>query len=559
MHSVRGSSYDPLVNPCPVCIADQGFLRSVDRPEYESPSSRIRVVDLFCGGGGLSVGVAEAARRVGRGTDIVLAVENDDETADVYALNFPSANLVRSDVCEVFGSDLGGPLTTTERRFRRQIGRVDILVAGPPCQGHSDLNNRTRRDDPRNALYLRVVRAAEVLRPTFVLVENVPAVRHDAGAVVAKATAALEQVGYLVASSVLDLLRFGVPQRRKRHILLATRDSIVEPSVVLDAASPCADHDPRTVSWAIHDLVGASAATGPDSASSTSADNQERIRYLFEEGVFDLPNRLRPNCHHDVHSYTSMYGRLSWEAPAQTITTGFGSMGQGRFVHPGLHRTLTPHEAARLQTLPDFFDLGASKSRHAWANVIGNAVPPLLGVHLIEPLLCAIAVEECACQDDVRGSGATTPNSPLRRKGTPPASSELIRTRMTTTRRRDTAPELALRSALFRLGCRFRVDRTIDGTRRRVDIVFPRDRIAVFVDGCFWHGCSDHGSLPKQNTEWWTEKLESNRQRDHDTDRRLRSNGWEVLRFWEHDNPLECAEIVHDVVLARRASIGGRN
>src|SRR5439155_20605066 len=90
------------------------------------------------------------------------------------------------------------------------------------------------------------------------------------------------------------------------------------------------------------------------------------------------------------HTYNSMYGRLSWNEPAQTITTGFGSMGQGRFVHPALSRTLTPHEAARLQTLPDFYDLDTSKGRGAWAMVIGNAVPPPLGVHLIEPLLCAL-------------------------------------------------------------------------------------------------------------------------------------------------------------------------
>ena len=134
--------------------------------------------------------------------------------------------------------------------------------------------------------------------------------------------------------SVLDLVRFGVPQRRKRHVLLAARYGTVELSVVLDAASPCTEHDPRTVSWAIHDLVGVSSATGPDSSAVVSPDNQERIRYLFEEGVFDLPNHLRPKCHQGDHRYFSMYGRLSWGAPAQTITTGFGSMGQGRFVHP---------------------------------------------------------------------------------------------------------------------------------------------------------------------------------------------------------------------------------
>src|SRR5690606_13269338 len=131
----------------------------------------------------------------------------------------------------------------------------------------------------------------------------------------------------------------------------------------------------RSVRWAIADLLDVTAKTGPDSPSTPTAENLKRMKWLHAApGRTDLPNRMRPECHRDrEHSYVSMYGRLSWDDPAQTITTGFGSMGQGRFVHPGLARTLTPHEAARLQTLPDFYDLDTSKGRGAWAMVIGNA------------------------------------------------------------------------------------------------------------------------------------------------------------------------------------------
>jgi DNA (cytosine-5)-methyltransferase 1 len=539
---------------CRVCAADLAFLRSTERPDYESLMPRIRVVDLFCGGGGLSMGVAEAARRLSQGTKVVLAVEVDDDSADVYEANFPAANLIRSDVCDLLNGELGTTATQKERRLRQRIGDVDVLVAGPPCQGHSDLNNHTRRSDPRNALYLRAVRAVEIFRPTFVVVENVPAIQHDAAGVLKAATEALEAGGYNFAVSVLNLVRFGVPQGRRRHVLLAALGDLVEPAVVLASPSPCADHQARTVAWAIDDLVDVVATEGPDSPSTASPVNRTRMNWLLENNAYDLPNHHRPKCHQGEHSYVSMYGRLRWDTPAQTITTGYGSMGQGRFVHPTLARTLTPHEAARLQTLPDFFDLDETKGREVWATVIGNAVPPLLGVHLLEPLLCALAGNEGS--NSGMKNGATTPAAPTTSSShgnrTPPASSEQIRLRMTTTKRRDTGPEIALRSELHRLGLRYRVDHKIKGTRRRVDIAFPKDRVAIYVDGCFWHGCPLHRTLPKKNREWWGTKLESNTQRDRDTDASLRATGWEVLRFWEHDDPAASAAKVHELLATRR-------
>lgn len=109
---------------------------------------------------------------------------------------------------------------------------------------------------------------------------------------------------------------------------------------------------------------------------------------------------------------------------------------------------------------------------------------------------------------------------------------------MQATAQRDTPAELALRSELHRQGLRFRVDRRVlSGSRRRADIVFPRQRVAVFVDGCFWHGCPEHGTWPKENAEWWRSKIESNRRRDADTDARLAAEGWLSIRVWEHELP----------------------
>jgi DNA mismatch endonuclease (patch repair protein) len=115
---------------------------------------------------------------------------------------------------------------------------------------------------------------------------------------------------------------------------------------------------------------------------------------------------------------------------------------------------------------------------------------------------------------------------------------------MQVTPRRDTPCELALRRAVHRLGLRFRVDRPVVGTRRRADLVFARSRVAVFVDGCFWHGCPVHGTWPKANAAWWREKIQSNVRRDRDTDAELAAAGWRVLRFWEHEDATTAATTI---------------
>jgi DNA mismatch endonuclease (patch repair protein) len=124
---------------------------------------------------------------------------------------------------------------------------------------------------------------------------------------------------------------------------------------------------------------------------------------------------------------------------------------------------------------------------------------------------------------------------------------------MTSQRQRDTKREMELRSLLHRRGLRFRVHALLPGLRRRSDIVFTRARVVVFVDGCFWHGCPEHGTWPKQNADWWREKIEANQRRDRDTDARLRAAGWTVIRVWEHDDPIQAADRVTEVVRQARS------
>src|SRR4051794_13007962 len=125
---------------------------------------------------------------------------------------------------------------------------------------------------------------------------------------------------------------------------------------------------------------------------------------------------------------------------------------------------------------------------------------------------------------------------------------------MSVARSAHTEPELALRSALHKLGLRFRVQRPVDqDRRRRVDIAFPRERVAVFIDGCFWHRCPTHATFPRANAEFWRAKLERNVERDRDTDVQLDARGWTVMRFWEHEDPESAADRIEKVIRAARS------
>lgn len=135
----------------------------------------------------------------------------------------------------------------------------------------------------------------------------------------------------------------------------------------------------------------------------------------------------------------------------------------------------------------------------------------------------------------------------------PLPSSKAALARMQAAKPRDTAPEKALRSALFRKGLRFRVDtRPIQELNRKADIVFQTAKVAVFVDGCFWHGCPVHGTQAKANARFWRNKIEQNQLRDLDTNEKLKKAGWKVIRVWEHENPEKAAEKISKIVLKRK-------
>lgn len=349
---------------------DAAWLKSTVAPPPVAPQGDVRIVDLFSGCGALSLGIAEACRALSLKAEHVFASDINAAALNVFGRNFPSA-AVSAEPAELLVGAVGSKVSAKERRLLASLGPIDLLAGGPPCQGHSDLNNHTRRMDPRNSLFDVMIRFAELLRPGHVLIENVPGVRHDIGGVTENGRRALEKLGYSVSEAVLTASDFGAAQRRKRYVMVATTGRF-------DFAALARVAQERTLRWACGDLMDVSAASNLDSHAASSKINRARIDYLFDHDLLDLPNEMRPPCHRlKSHSYNSVYGRLSWDMPAPTITSGFNSPGQGRFVHPQARRTLTPHEAARIQSIPDFFDWGDS-NRESLTQMIGNAVPPKL-------------------------------------------------------------------------------------------------------------------------------------------------------------------------------------
>jgi DNA (cytosine-5)-methyltransferase 1 len=370
-------------------LADRRFLRLEEPPAHPAQGPSVKIADLFGGIGALSLGAFEASRAVGRQAELVLAADSDPAPLAVLRETFDvDEGVAREiDLGAVLSSRAGGR-TKAEREWLGDERRdLDILLAGPPCQGHSPLNNHTRHDDPRNDLYGKVGRFIELEMPRLCLIENVESVVNDQRQIASGTAKLLKRLGYQVDEGSVALHELGVPQKRRRHILVATREGERQLKVKeVVGAYAVEGSEARNLSWAIRDLEGRKESEGFDAPSTPSKDNEARIRWLHgSEKRVDLPNSRRPTCHKEPkpdddgvkreHSYKSMYGKLDWGKPAQTITSGYGSMGQGRYVHPSRPRTLTPHEAARLQFIPDFVRFDAVEGRGKWARMIGNVAP----------------------------------------------------------------------------------------------------------------------------------------------------------------------------------------
>lgn len=356
-------------------LFDYSFLRLKKKPETNF-SEELMSVELFSGCGCLSLGASEACRAIGKKFVPLVAIDKDAEVMAVYNDNFKPMKTYSRNICDVIDGHLYLEPTPNEEQLKKgcfgNSTPLSMLLAGPPCQGYSSLNNFTRQEDDRNVLYERVARFVELTKPENVLIENVPAVIHCKNKVVDTSLQLMKEMGYHVDSGIVNLADIGVPQLRKRHIIAASKRKKVTIKNIVDKHK--VKHK-RSFAWAAGDIQDEPASGLMSTPTKHSEANVKRIAYLHHNKEYDLPNELRPLCHRGEHGYKSMYGRMRWDEPAQTITSGFPSPGQGRFIHPTRQRTIIPHEAARLQFIPDFFKFSRAKTRRSLSLMIGNAAP----------------------------------------------------------------------------------------------------------------------------------------------------------------------------------------
>jgi DNA (cytosine-5)-methyltransferase 1 len=365
------------------------FLSSV-----KDDSPKIRVLDLFSSVGGLSLGSRVAAELLGAQCFHESAVDTDLDALQIHQANFDTRFTIGESVRDLvdFRTTLDTPSRSPKFRYSNMVGigeqirKVDLLVGGPPCQGHSTLNNRTRSDDPKNQLMLTMPAIAVALGINSVVIENVPNVINDSKRVVQTTADLFLNHGYYVQSGVISATDLGWPQTRRRYFMVARRDRMpIDFGDVVEALK----FKSQSLSWIIGDLLKQEKHLSGifNTVPQLNVDNLRRINWLFDHDEYDLPNHQRPKCHQNGHTYPATYGRMRWDKPAPTITGGFQSPGRGRFIHPRRRRVLTPHEAARVQGFPDFFDftstLGDRLSRTHLSKWIGDAVPSILGTAAI--------------------------------------------------------------------------------------------------------------------------------------------------------------------------------
>lgn len=328
--------------------------------ESKSKPSRPTAIDCFAGCGGMSQGFKQA------GFKVIGAIEIDADAASVYELNHPTAHMWSQDIRTVTSDDILMQLGI-------DVGELDLLGGCPPCQGFSTLrtyNGGRLVRDSQNELIFEFQRLVLGLMPKRVMLENVPGLLENLR--LKKFRAALEGAGYEAIVDVLNVGEYGVPQRRRRLVLLASRVSSVA------FAKPSKKF--RTVRDAIGTLPTAGKSGDPlhDIPEKRSPCVTARIRLVPADGGSrtSLPTHLRLECHKNSDGFKDVYGRMAWDELAPTITTGCFNPSKGRFLHPEEDRAITMREAALLQSFPKSYKFPARLGKVKIATMIGNALPP---------------------------------------------------------------------------------------------------------------------------------------------------------------------------------------
>jgi len=321
-------------------------------------------IDLFSGAGGLTLGLKSA------GFKVLAGVEINPVAASTYRTNHPDTKLFECDIKNLSETEI-----LKELKLKR--GELDLLAGCPPCQGFSTQRTRNKVSsitDDRNELIFEFLRIVEITLPKTIMLENVPGLAKDWR--IASLRDKLSELGYLIDddfAQVKDAANYGVPQRRRRLLVKASRLGVIsnpKPTLVRNTvrASISKLAKPGTSGDSLHDIV------------ENRSDKVKKIISLVPKNGgsrSDIPRDYWLDCHkRNEGGYRDVYGRMPWDDVAPTITGGCHNPSKGRFIHPDQDRAITLREAALLQTFPHNYFFSLDKGKDAVALMIGNALPP---------------------------------------------------------------------------------------------------------------------------------------------------------------------------------------
>lgn len=342
--------------------------------------SKLKAVDFFCSGGGMTCGLQQA------GINVIAGIDNDPECKDTYEVNNPNAKFILADVFELKENEL-------EKKLKLRKNDNDLILIGcSPCQFWSVIRTNKVKAEKSKNLLIEFKRFVDYFNPGYVLVENVPGIltrKEESG--LDRFVIDLEKRGYKVFYEVVNMNDYGVPQSRRRFSLIATR---IQSKKIEPVKS--------RYKLLLRDVLGVkngfkkiTAGTVDDSnfrhsTPSLSEKNLLRLRKTRKNGGSWLDwaddKKLKRKLYKGKE-FKDNYGRMSWDKPAPTITTKFVSISNGRFVHPDEDRSISLREGATIQTFPENYRF-TSKSLRTAARIIGNAVPPVfaksIGISIVK-------------------------------------------------------------------------------------------------------------------------------------------------------------------------------
>ena len=352
---------------------------------------RPKVIDLFAGVGGLSLGFEK------QGFDIILANEYDESIANAYKKNHKNTKMIVGDITSLNLNDVFGVYK----------GKVDVIIGGPPCQGFSQKGKRKTINDERNFLFKYYVETVKIVRPRYFVMENVPnLLTAEKGYFKNEVKELFEKIGYSLNMGVLNASDYGVPQNRKRAVIIGKLNGEA-------LELPKAKKERVTIWDAISDLAFLNSGEGMEEQKYIKLPESDYQKNLRKESdilhnhvatnhsklALEKLRMIPPNLGKEVlpkeyltkSIYSGTWTRMKKDEISVTITTRFDTPSSGKFTHPYLDRALTVREAARIQSFPDDFIFMGSKTSQM--KQVGNAVPPLLASAIAEVIMNDIKEE----------------------------------------------------------------------------------------------------------------------------------------------------------------------